>query len=504
MIPADAFLHAVKRADYAIIPAMILKHPAPLLIGSLVLCSAVSPLEAEEARPNLIKIYVDDMGWGDAGCYGGQLVPTPALDRLAAEGVRASAGYVTSPVCGPSRYGLMTGAYQQRFGVETNRDCFSNMPGDRVPRSHLLLPEHLRRAGYATGLVGKWNLKSDARIWFDEVHSLMDWGADFFPDENGVYPGVWQRWPYDKPSKDYGWGPLREGDEYLTDRLGRESVEFIERHADQPFFLYLAFNAPHSPLQAKKEHQPRVAHIESEPLRLYAAMLLSIDENIARVLDALDRLGIGDNTFIIFSSDNGPSNAYNVGWPAHWERVLLGSAGPFSGHKARFHEGGIRVPYILRWPNGLGAGQVYDQPVSTLDVYPTFAAAAHAPIRSGTNLDGVNLLPFLRGEREAPPHERLFWLQSGRGAVLEGAWKLLVDHPERPPALFDLASDPAESRNLAGQHPELHQRLHGEWLAFAAKMPPTFETQYNAAQAAFRAAEKASPQALHRPEVDAD
>lgn len=472
----------------------------PLLLSPLLLCSFVEPTTAaaNETRPNLIKIFVDDLGWGDPGSYGGDLVPTPGMDRLAEEGVRATAGYVTSPVCGPSRYGLISGAYQQRFGVQTNRDAFSNMPGDRVPRSHLLLPEHLRRAGYKTGLVGKWNLKSDARIWFDEVHSLMDWGADFFPDENGVYPGVWQRWPYDKPSKDYGWGPVREGDEYLTDRLGRESVEFIERHADQPFFLYLAFNAPHSPLQAKKEHKPLVAHIDSEPLQLYAAMVISLDENIARILDALDRLGLADNTLIMFSSDNGPSNAYNVGWPEHWERVLLGSAGPFSGHKARLNEGGIRVPFLMRWPNVLEAGQVYDHPIITLDVYPTFAAAANAPIHEGTNLDGVNLLPFLTGEKSGPPHERLFWYQSERGAILEAPWKLLIDNPRQPPTLHNLDRDPAERENLAEAYPEKVQQLFDTWKAFVDTLPPSFEDQFFAARDAFRAAESRIPRAIHR------
>jgi arylsulfatase A-like enzyme len=460
-------------------------------------------LSVADNRPNLIKIFVDDLGWGDPVCYGGDLVPTPAMDKLAQEGVLATAGYVTSPVCGPSRYGLMAGAYQQRFGVQTNRDAFSNMPGDRVPRSHLLMPEHLRQAGYVTGLVGKWNLKSDARIWFDEVYSLMDWGADYFPDENGVYPGVWQRWPYDKPSKDYGWGPEREGDEYLTDRLGRESVEFIEQYADQPFFLYLAFNAPHSPLQAKKEHKPMVAHIESEPLQLYAAMVISIDENIARIMDALERLGISDNTFVIFSSDNGPSYAYNVGWPEHWERVMLGSAGEFSGRKARLHEGGVRVPYILRWPGVLEAGKVYDEPVSTLDVYPTFAAAANAPIREGTHLDGVNLLPYLKDEKTGSPHERLYWYQSGRGAVLEAPWKLLIDSPSQPPALYNLEEDPAELNNLSSAHPDLYERMLGAWRDFVDTMPPTFDEQYNAARDRFLDAERSMPRAIHDPQPSA-
>lgn len=450
-------------------------------------------------RPNLIKIFVDDLGWGDPVCYGGDLVPTPAMDQLAKEGIRATAGYVTSPVCGPSRYGLMAGAYQQRFGVQTNRDAFSNMPGDRVPRTHLLLPEHLRQVGYVTGLVGKWNLKSDARIWFDEVYSLMDWGADYFPDEDGNYPGVWQRWPYDKPSKDYGWGPVREGDEYLTDRLGRESVEFIERHADKPFFLYLAMNAPHSPLQAKKEHKPLVEHIESEPLQLYAAMVISIDENIQRIMDALDRLGISDNTFVIFSSDNGPSYGYNVGWPEQWERVMLGSTGEFSGRKARLHEGGVRVPYILRWPDVLDAGKVYDKPISTMDVYPTFAAAAGAPIQEGTYLDGVNLLPFLTEEIASAPHQRLYWYQSNRGAVLEAPWKLLIDSPNQPPSLYNLEEDPAESNDLANIYPDIFERLHAAWLAFVDTLPPAFEDQYNAARDHFLSTERMMPRAIHDP-----
>jgi arylsulfatase A-like enzyme len=450
--------------------------------------------------PNLILIYVDDMGYGDVSSYGGDLgIATPGIDRLAHEGVRATDGYVTAPICGPSRYGIMTGAYQQRFGQHTGRDAFSNQPGDRVPRSHLLLPEALRQSGYTTGMVGKWNLKSDARIWFDEVYSLMDWGADFFPDENGIYPGVWQRWPYDKASRDYGWGPLREGDEYLTDRLGRESVEFIENNAEKPFFLYLAPNAPHSPLQAKKEHRSQVAHLDSEPLQLYAAMVLSIDENVARILDTLDRLELTENTLVVFSSDNGPSNAYNVGWPEHWETVLLGSTGEFTGHKARFREGGIRVPYILRWPAGLPSGEVYERPISTLDVYPTFCAAAEIEIPEETNLDGVNLLPYLRGEKDEAPHEKLYWFQNDLGAVRYGNWKLLIERRNQPPALYDLKNDPAESTDLSEENPELFARLYADWRAFADQMPPNWASQYEAAQEAFREQEeRPDPRRLHR------
>jgi arylsulfatase A-like enzyme len=277
-------------------------------------------------------------------------------------------------------------------------------------------------------------------------------------------------------SKEQGvWGPQRPADEYLTDRIGRHAVDFVEKHKSRPFFLYLAFNAVHSPWHGKAADRQRFAHIREEPLRFYAAMLASVDENIGRVLAKLKAVGLEENTLVVFTSDNGPamgSPRIKV-WPDHWpEQILVGSAGPLSGYKGRFLEGGIREPFILRWPARLKAGGVYRQPVSTMDLYPTFCAAAGAAIPVDTKLDGVNLLPYLLGEQAGSPHEILFWRKDEQGAVRLGDWKLVITPWKPKLQLFNLAEDIGETRDLASERPELVQRLHKKWQDWSEKLPP--------------------------------
>jgi arylsulfatase A-like enzyme len=440
---------------------------------------------AVNGKPNIILIMVDDMGYGDAGCYGNtNLVPTPNIDRLAAEGVRFTDGYVTAPVCGPCRYGMLTGAYQQRFGVHWNPDCFGRLPADvlarlgieeetldnnRIRSTQRIINQPLQDIGYNTAMIGKWNLPCYPKTTFCESMSVMHFAGDYWPNETGHYSGVDEDTPT-SGHKDIIWGPQREGDEYLTDRLGRQSVEFIEVNKDNPFFLYLAFNAPHSPMQAKKSHRKDVEHLETEALKLYGAMMLSTDENIGRVLDTLDELGIADNTIVAFLSDNGPSFAYNVDWPQEWPRELLGSAGQLNGYKGQFWEGGIRIPFIMRWTNGIKGGQVYKEPVSALDFYPTFCAAAGAKVPEETILDGVDLLPYLNGEKKGSPHDMLFWYAADNGAVRKGKWKLLVYKEEAK--LFDLQADIGETEDLAEKYPEKAKELLIEYKRFCDSMPP--------------------------------
>lgn len=276
------------------------------------------------------------------------------------------------------------------------------------------------------------------------------------------------------------WGPERPGDEYLTDRLGRHAVDFVEKHKDRPFFLYLAFNAVHSPWHAKSADRRRFAHIEDHPLDYYAAMIASVDENIGRVLAKLKDSGLEHDTLVVFTADNGPAmgSPRIVVWPDDWpEQILVGSAGPLSGHKAQFLEGGIREPFLLRWPARLKPGSVYGQPVSTMDLYPTFLAAAGAAVPEGTRLDGVNLLPHLLGQAQGPPHEILFWKKDDLGAVRQGDWKLVINSwkPERQ--LFHLADDIGETRDLAAEKPEVADRLHQAWLKWSATLPPRANPQ---------------------------
>ncbi|MCC6355100.1 MAG: sulfatase-like hydrolase/transferase, partial [Verrucomicrobiae bacterium] len=305
--------------------------------------------------------------------------------------------------------------------------------------------------------------------------AVMDWEGDYFPGPDGKYFGVDDPVNHASAKVQGVWGPERPGDEYLTDRLGRHAVEFIEKNKGGPFFLYLAFNAVHTPLHAKRSDRARFAHIKEEPLQMYAAMVVSMDENVGRVLDALKANGIEENTLVAFTSDNGPAlggtriKVWRDGWPPE---ILLGSAGPLNGHKAQFLEGGFRQPYILRWPARLKAGITYSCPVSTMDLYPTFCAAAAAPVPDGTRLDGVNLLPFLTGQDTADPHKILFWKNGDSGAVREGDWKLLLGPSEPRVQLFNLHDDIGESRDLAGEKPDVAARLRKTWDEWSASLPP--------------------------------
>ena len=432
---------------------------------AVLLLSPAAALAADApARPNLVLVFADDFGYGDPGCYGGTLVPTPALDSLARDGVRCTDGYATAPVCAPSRCGLMSGAYNQRFGMQWNDDRRKYSFGE-----HQLLPQALRAAGYVTGHIGKWNIPVDAKECFDEIHDLIDWEADYFPAADGHYFGVDSETEFASSKRQGIWGPERPGEEYLTDRIGRHAVEFVEKHkrGDKPFFLYLAFNAVHTPLHAKQDAADRFGKLPI-PLSFYAAMVASLDENLGRVLAVLP-----PNTLVAFTSDNGPARMPVEKWPEGWPTgTLNGSAGPLNGHKGQFLDGGYREPYLLRWPGKLTAGSVYRQPVSTMDLYPTFCAAAGAPIPAGTTLDGVNLLPFLTGQQAGAPHEILFWKNGENGAVRQGDWKLLLSPRQPRRQLFNLADDIGEKRDLAGDQPELVERLHQAWLDWSGKLPP--------------------------------
>ncbi|MDZ8118430.1 sulfatase-like hydrolase/transferase [Pontiella agarivorans] len=423
-------------------------------------------------------ILADDMGYGDARCYGyDNLVPTPNIDRIAKEGVRFTQGYVSASACGPSRFGLLTGMYQQKFGIQWNQDTWDDLKNgveetlenNRIPEGQLLINQALSRAGYVTGMSGKYNLPGYPETTFDEYKWIMHFGGQYFPDENGHYAGV------DESVARGGhkrilWGPEREGDIYLTDRLGDHAVGFIERHKDKPFFYYLAFNAPHSPMQAKTSLKPQVAHLKTEATKMYGAMLLSMDENIGKVLDKLDELGLTENTLVAFASDNGATFAYNVDWPENWPKELLGSVGPLRGNKGSNYEGGNRIPYLIRWPGKLPAGQVYDHAVSTLDLYPTFCAAGNADIPSSAHLDGTNLLPFLKGEKTGRPHETLYWYHDNSGCVVQGDYKLLVWQDKH--WLYNLTEDLGEQHDLAKAKPEIVERLMRKYRSFVDPLPP--------------------------------
>ena len=449
-----------------------------IILTASFLLAGCTKIERDK-QPNIILILADDMGYGDAGCYGNtNLVQTPNIDRLAKEGVMFNNGYVTAPLCAPCRYGLLTGVYQQKFGIRWNVDAALDLSryginetpeNTRIAKPIEVISEPLERAGYSSVLLGKWNLPMYPQTTFDDSYSTMHFVGDFFPDEDGHYKGV-DGIPAEHEKARHIWGPERKGDEYLTDRIGRQAVEYIEEHKNSPFFMFIGFNAPHTPLHAKKEHLRQVEHLDSEALKLYGAMLFSMDENIGKILNALDEHNLSDNTLVTFMSDNGATFGYPVNWPEEWEKELLGSNGELRGHKAQMYEGGIRVPIILRYPRVLKAGQVYNEPVISLDLYPTFCNLANVVPRHNDMLDGVDLIPYLNGDKSGNPHEILYWYGENKGAVRQGNYKYLNYKGEEE--LYNLEDDNSESKDLSVILPEVKKELEEKYQAFINSLPP--------------------------------
>lgn len=422
-------------------------------------------------RPNILLILVDDLGYGDLGCYGGREIPTPHIDRLASEGIRFTDAHVTCSVCGPSRVGLLSGIYQQRIGCYWNPDLWASN-GWQLPDTMKILPQILKKAGYVTGHIGKWNVAPDSRPYVDEGYDVMLWKGAYYPDEDGTYPGV------DRPDfkiEPHGWGPPRPDAEYLTDRLTRHAIDFIERHQKEPFFLYLAYNAPHTPLQADIKYKEIFKDLKDEPNQIYAGMVSSLDENMGRILTRLRELNLEQNTMVIFTSDNGPARggSYIRGWLENWPETLLGSARPLRGHKAQRFEGGHREPFIIRWPDVLPRGQEYTKLTSTLDLLPTICKAAGAPLPENLTPDGVDLLPFITGNNQNAPHDILFWMTHNQGAVRMGDWKLLIDS-DSTQLLFDLRQNLAEENDLSNTHPEILTQLLQSWKDWSEPFPVSF------------------------------
>jgi arylsulfatase A-like enzyme len=426
-----------------------------VLLSCLVVLASqatVWSVEKQATKPNVIVILADDLGWADVGFNGSRDIPTPHLDAIAKSGVVCTSGYASHPYCSPSRAGLLTGRHQQRFGHEGNP--VKDEQG--LPLSETLLSQLLQQNGYRTAAIGKWHLGNDERYWptkrgFDEWYGFSGGGLPY--------------WGRNKPT---GSGVMRNGQpvprseiSHLTDNFSAEAVEFIDRNKDKPFFLYLAYNAPHAPDQATRAHLKKTEHIESAGRSIYAAMVAGMDEGIGRVIKRLDELQLREQTLIIFYSDNGGRGDHGMNYP-------------YRGHKGLLFEGGIRVPYCVAWPERIPAGQTVDNPVTGLDIFPTVLAAAGAKVPAAAKLDGVNLLPHLTGDKAALPERTLTWRSSlGNDefgyAVRDNAFKLVCEDP-RQTQLFNIVDDPYEHHDVATAHPEIVERMKLSYADWAKGM----------------------------------
>ncbi|MCM2371512.1 sulfatase-like hydrolase/transferase [Aporhodopirellula aestuarii] len=432
------------------------------LIGLPSLLPAAAP-----TPPNVIVILADDLGYGIVNSYGGdpKRVTTPNIDRLAAEGAKFTEGYVTCSVCGPSRAGLMTGRYQQRFGIYAN--CDNQAKNSGVPGDQTLMSRYFKDAGYATAMIGKWHLgtkkpgQHPLERGFDEYYGFDSAQTDFF--ESPIL--------FDGRTK-------VEQHDYLTREFTDRAIRFMEKSGDTPFFVYLAYNAVHGPNQAPKETTARFSGFPKHEL-VEAAMVAELDSGIGRVLDALDKSGKAKDTLIFFLSDNG-------GLPYWWK----GSNGNLRGLKRFQFDGGNKVPFIVRWPAAVAADQVRTQPVISLDILPTALAAAGIPTPENEVLDGIDLLPSLKAQQDLQPDRPLFWAGSHfectdiksdcwenhdnpppAWAVRKGKWKLIQIMEHGRPMLFNIANDPSESNDLIAQNPEVAsemQRAFAKWFQIGA------------------------------------
>jgi len=472
-----------------------------IAISSLIsasLGSAGTPALQDElgsrARPNIIVILADDLGYADTGVYGCKDFPTPHIDSLARNGIRFTNAYVSAPYCSPSRAGLLTGRYQQRFGHEFNPHAtrrFLARGGDPrkagLPLSETTLADRLKASGYVTGIVGKWHLGSKderfhpLRRGFQEFFGFLGGGHDYFQSDplETAPEYLWTEPEGDLSS--FVWiqrnGRPVEHPGYLTDGFSLEAESFIRRHAAQPFFLYLSYNAPHVPLQAPEKYLKRVAGIEDERRRTYAAMVTALDEGVGRVLSCLRELQLDHNTLIFFLSDNGgPTNKWGVNGSDN---------GPLRGSKGDTWEGGIRVPFLVQWKGHLPAGVVYEKPIIQLDIMPTSLAAAGVAVKKEWQIDGVNLLPYLESGSSRVPHRALYWRFGALKAARIGEWKMVRTWDNTSPELYNIPADIGETKELSQRYPSQLRELESQWESWNAELvPPLWPMPERPAQSA--------------------
>lgn len=408
-------------------------------------CAAVVAAAAPQ-KPNVLVLYLDDMGWGQPGAYGGKLAPTPHMDAIARNGIRFTDGYVSACICSPSRVGLMTGRYQSRTGHDANT---TRREGSELLLTETTIAQRMKAAGYATGIVGKWHLGDTAahlpgsRGFDDAVGTVGNL------NEAGFYRG--KELVDDLP-----------GAPVTSPLFAREASSFIDKHRAEPWFLAVTFNAVHTPHVASEKWMER---FKERPKReqAYAANIAEADEAIGAIMAKLRDRGLEENTLVFCISDNGGA-------------IEAAEMGGLRGRKWLVWEGGIRVAWMAQWKGRIPPGRVSGVPVIQLDVLPTALAAAGVSPQPEWKLDGVDLLPLLEGKTKALDREALYWRFGVQYAVRQGDWKLVKAGADLPPMLVNLAVDRAEQNDLAAAHPERVQALQAKWDRWNAEnLPPRWE-----------------------------
>ncbi len=456
------------------------------MLAAIIAAQASQSIAADARKPNVIVFLSDDVGYGEYGFQGNEQIPTPNIDSIAKGGVRFTQGYVSGPYCSPTRAGLMTGRYQTRFGHEFNEGgATGTANGFGLPLTEKTIANRMQDLGYATCAIGKWHLGGPPnhlpmKRGFDEFFGTVA-NTPFFNPPNFV------------DSRQSGEvHPIKDDKFYTTDAYGERAVDWIERHKEAPFFLYVPFNAQHAPLQATEKYLARFPSIADEKRRTFAAMMSAMDDAVGRVLAKIRQMGQEENTLIFFLCDNGGPTPQTTS-----------SNGPLRGFKATTWEGGVRVPFCAQWKGKIPAGQTYEHPIIQLDILPTAVAAAGGKIDPLWKLDGVNLLPYLTGEKKQRPHETLYWRFGEQWAIRHGDWKLVVGNEPGSPAtktkpaeLINLAADIGEAKNLAGEQPEKVKELQALLVAWNAEQK---DPLWRPNPAAKKKAEKTKNQAKTAP-----
>jgi len=419
----------------------------PTILAAISITAATLTCSLAADKPNIVILYADDAGNADFGfqpnCAEEMKKLTPHIDSIAHDGVRLTDAYMSGCVCSPSRAGLMTGRYQERFGYDNNLP-----PGFKsgVDTSEIFGVKRLQKMGYKTGMIGKWHLGYPAEYHpnkrgYDWFYGILQGSRGYFAyDKPSAHRVVLEN---DKPTKEEG---------YITDRFGDAACRFITKYKNAPFYLFVSFTSPHGPLQPKKEDFDKLSSIQSKRRRSYAGLIVSLDDNVGKILKSIKDYGLEKKTIVIFTSDNGGQTSTGA--------VNL----PLKGKKGTLCEGGIRVPWAMRWPGKIKPGSVIHDPIISLDILPTFIEASGNKVDKAWNLDGRSFLPLLTGIQTSQPTRTLYWRQHGSGgsiALREGKWKVYFNRqqPDAKPELYDLSQDISESNDLAAENPEILARL---------------------------------------------